>query len=525
MADQPDDTLEQVRNKERRLAELNRPGGPLEQWKLAADLWCAAWFASDLVRDRATFQALLDHILQRAGPLPEHTATGMLRRARDAAAADRYFHWTLEFPEVFFDAEGFPLVNGGFDVVVTNPPWDMLRKDEEVARNPERLAGYVAGGRQYRLQSQGHTNLYQLFFERAGTLLRRGGRCGMVVPAGFATDQGCGMLRRHTFTNSLVDTFATLDNRDGIFPIHRGLKFLLLTFTTEGRTDELPVRTGIHRVESLDLIPDDGRDAEAVGVRMDLIRRSSGESMAVPEIRSQTDLAVMSRVTLTIPASADPAGWNIHFGRELNATDDRRHFNDSAGLPVVEGKHLRPFGVDLDSVRYRIPTAVAARLLERTSTFGRARLGYRDVASPANRLTLIAAIVPAGSVTTHTVFCIKEQLKPDEQQYLCGILNSYVANYLVRMRVGTHVTTAILAHLPIPRPARADRRFRAIAENAAALRAGDDRDRLAQLNAAAAELYELTVAEFSHVLRSFPLIPEADREAALVCFSTRRIGR
>ena len=89
-------------------------------------------------------------------------------------------------------------------------------------------------------------------------------------------------------------------------------------------------------------------------------------------------------------------------------------------------------------------------MLDPPTTFGRDRLAYRDVASPTNRQTLIAAIVPREMVTTHTVFCVKETLDEEAQQFLCGILNSYVANYLIRMRVGTHVSAAIVARLPVP---------------------------------------------------------------------------
>src|SRR6185369_12280040 len=40
----------------------------------------------------------------------------------ETRARERFFHWELEFPEVFFDKE-----RPGFDVVLGNPPWDKIR--------------------------------------------------------------------------------------------------------------------------------------------------------------------------------------------------------------------------------------------------------------------------------------------------------------------------------------------------------------------------------------------------------------
>ena len=48
----------------------------------------------------------------------------------------------------------------------------------------------------YRHQGGGHINRYQIFVERALTLTRRGGRIGLVLPSGFATDHTSAPLRR-----------------------------------------------------------------------------------------------------------------------------------------------------------------------------------------------------------------------------------------------------------------------------------------------------------------------------------------
>ena len=91
------------------------------------------------------------------------------------------------------------------------------------------------------------------------------------------------------------------------------------------------------------------------------------------------------------------------------------------------------------------------------------------MASSTNRLTLIAAIVPMDVVTTHTLFCVKEALDEDSQRYLCAVLNSFVANYFIRMRVSTHVSAGIIARLRAPLPRRHSRQFREIVDLSAAL--------------------------------------------------------
>src|SRR5207245_1641470 len=137
-------------------------------------------------------------------------------------------------------------------------------------------------------------------------------------------------------------------------------------------------------------------------------------------------------------------GWAVEFGRELNATDDRGAFVRASSeinlRPIVEGKQIEPFRVHLDRCRY----AIARDAARRRHVPCRRRLAYRDVASSTNRLTLIAAIIPATAVTTHTLFVLRTDMSDERQRVLCALLNSYVANYLIRMRVSTHVTTAIL---------------------------------------------------------------------------------
>ena len=529
LALEPGDTLEQVRAKERALARLERDDTELTRWKRVADMWCSGWFRDPAGRTefRAVFHSLTDIVLTGRRELPDRIA-GRLLLATDAIAAERrFFHWTVEFPEVFHDRDGRRMPDAGFDAVLSNPPWEMLRGDQGSAEvrsdartTTSRVADFVRGAGIYRLQGEGHVNLYQLFVERALSLVRPAGRLGLILPSGFATDHGCAVLRRALLDRTLIDTFHGFENRDGVFPIHRGLKFLLLTARIGGTTTEIPARFGLRRPDVLDGLPDSGADPRAVPLTRPFLDRLSGPHLVVPEVRTMRDLEIVTTIAFRTPALSHADGWRVTFGRELNATDDRKNFLDGGtGLPVIDGKHIQPFYADPLRARYRVPVHVANRLAGARGSHHRTRLAYRDVASPTNRLTLIAAIVPAGVMTTHTLFCAKEPLEEELQLFLCGMLNSFVANYLVRLQVGTHVTASLMSRLPVPTVSRESAAFRTIVSSVETLRSSpSDTAVHARLQACAAELYGLNREQFAHVLETFPLVSTAERRAVLSAF-------
>ena len=239
-------------------------------------------------------------------------------------------------------------------------------------------------------------------------------------------------------------------------------------------------------------------------------------------LTSTLDLEVLVHVLGRLPRLGDPEGWGASFGRELNATEDARHFVASsrrtAGLcPVVDGKHLDSFRLSGTPPARAISREAAAALLDARSTFDRARVAYRDVASATNRFTLIAARLPRGVVSTHTVFCLKTPLDDSDQYCLLALLNSLVANYLVRLQVTTHVTTALIARLPVPRPAADSDAYRTLISLARTL----ERDGLAnisayaELNALVARLYGLTPRLFEHIVGTFPLLAPDVRTACI----------
>lgn len=478
----PEDSAGDVRAKERRYASASAPSSPLGAWRLLCDAWCAWWFMPASARpDPREFRALAAALIDRSRLLPKRGVARRLRQAAAIHARERFFHWPLEFPDV---------LPGGFDAVIGNPPWEMLSagggSDTRAA-----LKTFARDSGVYTLARSGHLNLYQLFLERGLQLTRPGGRLGLVLPWGVMADEGSAALRRHLIDGASIDTLVRFDNHAAIFHAHRSLRFAAVTATAASPTDTVCL-TPVASPAALDDLPESGVLPGSAALTRQALEQLSGRSLRVPDVPGERALALALRLTRVHRALGDRSGWGASFGRELNLTDDRAHFTRSPrAMPVLEGKHIAPFRVEAASARHRITREAARRALG-GCPFDRPRLAYRDVTAPTNQQTLIAAIVPSGCATGHSLFCLRNDWDLRTQRALCVLLNSSVANFLIRLFVSAHVTTALIAWLPVP-------------DKAAAVEALGRRDPArvprAELDAAAAALYGVAADELALLSR------------------------
>ncbi len=99
--------------------------------------------------------------------------TRLLAQAEAVADAQHFFHWDLEFPEVFFDRFGQPLGDAaGFDAVIGNPPYV---RQEQIAPYKAFLAATFAE------TYHGAADLFVYFYHQGVKLLRAGGRMSYIV--------------------------------------------------------------------------------------------------------------------------------------------------------------------------------------------------------------------------------------------------------------------------------------------------------------------------------------------------------
>jgi hypothetical protein len=118
IADRGPDDLEDVKIQE---TDYEQVRAELEPYRHLGDLLVARYFGLDA--DEQQMRALSRSLVNGAvGRLPEHER--LLTQARDIAEEQCFFHWELEFPEVFFDPGRGPYRFGtGFNAIVGNPPY------------------------------------------------------------------------------------------------------------------------------------------------------------------------------------------------------------------------------------------------------------------------------------------------------------------------------------------------------------------------------------------------------------------
>jgi hypothetical protein len=171
------------------------------------------------------------------------------------------------------------------------------------------------------------------------------------------------------------------------------------------------------------------------------------------------------------------------------------------------------------------------------------RVALRAVGENTNSRNFIASVVPRKIVCGHSILVtagLLDDYKP--LIFICALLNSFVLDYAIKMRIARNVSIFQVYQLSAPRLTPADRTFNEIIDRAAKLICTtpefDDlaaavglgshtngitdeiaRAKLrAELDGIIAHLYHLTESEFAHILSTFPIVPESTKDAALQAY-------
>ncbi|MBQ3453656.1 MAG: N-6 DNA methylase, partial [Thermoguttaceae bacterium] len=290
----------------------------------------------------------------------------------------RFFHWELEFPEVFTPQRG------GFDVVVGNPPWEKIKLQEKewfAARDPEIAAAANKARRQemidelkkgdaplYRdflrarrksealslfvrtsgcfpLCGKGDINTYTLFAEENRRIIAPAGRVGCIVQSGIATDKTTSAFFQDLInTESLVSLY-DFENRKKLFPaVDSRMKFALLTMARSGASDH-QARFSFFNLAVSDL-EEEGHTFTLSKNDFEILNPNT---LTCPVFRSERDAELTKAVYRRVPIllreySADAQGegnpnpWGVSFCRLFDMSNDSDKFHTRRQLEDLHGR-------------------------------------------------------------------------------------------------------------------------------------------------------------------------------------------
>lgn len=164
------DTLTDVKRKE---SLYRRAEALIGRFRRVADLWCGTLLGNAIDGDR--YARALTALHGYPGEWDEIAEEDWMREAERIAGSHRFFHWDLEFSEVFYEEDGSQKDDAGFDAVIGNPPYVRMEAFKEI----KDFLRVVYESYDTR------TDLYVYFIERSLELLRDGGEFGMIVSNKF----------------------------------------------------------------------------------------------------------------------------------------------------------------------------------------------------------------------------------------------------------------------------------------------------------------------------------------------------
>lgn len=356
-----------------------------------------------------------------------------------------YLHWPLEFYEVFDD--------GGFDVVIGNPPYGIRVSEAESALD--------------EYPDENHSSM--VFATRAEDLIHRDGRIAFVVPKlltyGYRwTDARVGLLERNLeYLIDLQEAF------EGV----KGEQILLI----HERCDDVDDDVVVGRLRDDTFVTKDHSQS--------LLTKGCFYMWVDEENRDLVE-------KLQSYESIDEAGY-------ADATKGIDYFNEyrthtNEGLLGIRGD-------DIGQFRLVGETRFEERITERSdvdpTAFEREKLVWQDilahVKNPVPRVVLQAAVDYEGAYIADTaIYATSEE---HSLEYLCGLMNSslfsWFAHNLIHNRAirTMHFTPIYFGRLPTPPE--------------------DDESLIEEIESLTEEIRELSPGEESALLERYEALDEA----------------
>ena len=303
--------------------------------------------------------------ISKGEPLPIYYQQLSSRFKSEVARASmqhRYFHWCVEFPEVF-------AYDGGFDVMCGNPPWDKIKLEDKkwferqgrldivnagtaaqrkkaiaalkvsdpilfaeyqkALYDSESMSLFVRFSGRFPLTATGDIDLFPLFAEHCMNLSKEA--WGQVMPTGIAVnDSNKDFFAKLTDENRLVSIY-DFENKEALFDIHRMFKFCLLT---AGKPQNHPrtIKGGFY-LTRIDHLLDPNRIYELQTSDFALLNPNT---KTCPVFRTSRDAQLTAKIYRNACILWDETTghnpWHVKFNRNFDMSNDSHFFRTYAQL-------------------------------------------------------------------------------------------------------------------------------------------------------------------------------------------------
>lgn len=278
------------------------------------------------------------------------------------AEEQRFFHWCVEFPEVF-------AANKGFDVMCGNPPWDKIKVEDkkwfeshnradivnagtaslrkeaiealqtsdptlykEYAKalaDAEALSRFARLAGRFDLTATGDIDLYPMFAELCLSFSKEA--WGLVLPTGIAmNDSNKAFFSKLIDENRLISLY-DFENREKLFDIDSTNHFCLLTIGKEQNTPRT-VKGGFF-LTRLDHLLDPRR---IYTLQTSDFARLNPNTKTCPIFRTSRDAKLTAKIyrnsTILYNETTGDNPWNVKFSRMLDMSNDSYLFRTYAQL-------------------------------------------------------------------------------------------------------------------------------------------------------------------------------------------------
>lgn len=387
---QGDADVASIHRKQARLDALQRSIEYRAQ-KMRADAWCAAFVQVKLDKEQdPVTHNLYQEINAAANPDAFFVSDLNLQEVRNninhLAEQYKFFHWHLAFPDVFRvpqnseepdnEQTGW---NGGFDVVLGNPPWERIKIQEkewfaqkrpdimnaanaaqrrrmisalsyedpalfqafvEAQRESQGESHFIRNSERYPLCGHGDINTYTIFAETMRLVLSLRGRVGCIVPSGIATDDTTKLFFQDMMNNRVLVSLYSFENEEFVFPaVHHATKFCLLTVSGHARPQS--AADFIFFARQTSYLEEKERH---FSLSREDIALFNSNTRTCPIFRFKRDMELTRAIYKRIPvlirdASFESNNWNITFTRMFDMANDSHLFRTYEQL-YEDGWHL-----------------------------------------------------------------------------------------------------------------------------------------------------------------------------------------